>query len=1177
MMDFGSPNSLALISSQIVISGGRICVYLWSKTRRSKTVAGIRLALGLFLVVLTFGAGGVAHADVITVVQQMPATPATPSLYQTNRAPLQPAPLMKLPPGSVFPEGWLREQLVLDAYGLPGRMQEISEYLRTNNNGWVQPGGTGGWEEVPYWLRGYEELGYALKDQAIVNDAVTNWLQKMLLTQVSTGANAGAFGPSPIYTASSGSIDVWPMMPACEALRHYYDYSGNPAVISFMTNYFAWLNTHQYTIGPGWANTRWGDHLETMFWLYNLTGQQFLLTLATNIQNNCGGQWLNGTYSWHNVNFSQGFREPAEYWLLNGQAPTLAATEGDYEQMLSRFGAYPGGGISGDEVCRPGYDDPRQGFETCGHVEMMKSFEILTRITGNPLWADRCEDVAFNRLPTTTPPDHSGVCYVSAANSVQIDNVSKVHDQFNNGTMKMLAFMPGCDQYRCCPHNYAMGWPYFSEELWLATADNGLCASLYAPSLVQAKAGDGSAVTINEVTDYPFSNTVNLTITLNGSQPLNFPLYLRVPRWCVSNEPSLQINGSPVAVSATPLSYIKIQRAWNNGDTVTYQMPMHLGVTTWTTNKNAVSINFGPLDFALPIQENWSMLPLTDPDTNNYDANWPGYQVLPGSAWNYGLALDPANPTNGIQVARSVGPLPSNPFVSTNPIITLKVLAKQIPQWTADVDGVVAQLQSSPTISSQPTQSLTLVPMGSARLRISAFPTIGTGTNAHAWSSTPIFWPVPVASYCNPGDTVNALCDGIEPASSSDTSIQRFTWYNHFGTTEWVEYDYPVPVSVSSAAVYWYNDGGGVRLPSSWELLYQDPFGNWAPVPNSSGYGTQLNSYNTVNFSSVSTRSLRLQAALSPGASAGILEWKVPIDGVSTNPVYVDLRANHFSTGGTIWTNLGVFGNFTGVAAPVLVTNVSYTGIPGVYFNGNGSAFVGPNTVPAIDGNGARSVEVWAYKTNFLTEETALAEGTRGVYAGNLAINWSPNTSWGAAAHWADDVGWPTVAATPSLNQWHYLVYTYDGNNTCLIYVDGGLVATGSVGVLNTASSEPILIGAQRGASNGPPAGQWFQGFINSVRETSGVMSSNAVAANYAMGPLTAAARPVLSLIGAGGNSVSCNWRGWANTWHLCYATNLAAPITWFPMTNSVGSNSGQFQMTAPTDSGARFYQLISP
>lgn len=1117
---------------------------------------------------------GTVQADMITVVQQMPTTSTLTPLYQTNRAPLQPVPFMKLPPGAIIPQGWLRQQLLLDAGGLPGRMEQISEYLAPQN-GWVNTNYANGWEEVPYWLRGYQELGYVLNNQTIINDAVTNWIQKMMATQIVTGTNAGVFGPSSIYI---GANDIWAQMPACEVLRHYYDYSHNPAVITVLTNYFNWLNANQSFIGPGWANPRWGDHLETMYWLYNITGQSFLLNLAVNIQNICGVQWLNGTFSWHNVNFAQGFREPAEYWMQSGNASHRAASENDYDQMMNRFGGYPGGGFSGDEVCRQGYGDPRQGFETCGHVEIMKSLEILMRITGNPVWADRCEEVAFNRLPTTAPPDHSGVCYLSLANSIEIVNQPQLHEQFDDSPQKLLAYMPGCDQYRCCPHNYAMGWPYYAEELWLATMDNGLCASLYAASQVQARVADGSTVTIAEVTDYPFSNMVNLTISVTNSQPLSFPLYLRVPRWCASHTASLQINGTAVPVFATSLSYIEIQRAWSNGDTVTYQMPMQLGVTTWPTNKNAVSINYGPLDFALAIQENWSTL-LTDSDTNNFNSNWPCYQVQSGSPWNYGLVLNPTNLINGIQITFNPGPLPANPFVSTNPTISLSVPARLIPNWTADVDGLVGQLQPSPVISTQALQNVTLIPMGAARLRITTFPTIGTGMNANNWVPTPLFWPTPSASYCNPSDTVVALCDGIGPASSSDTGIQRFTWYGHVGTTERVEYDYSQPVNISSSSVYWYDDGGGVQLPVSWQLLYQDPLGDWLPVPNPSSYGTQTNAYNTTTFSQVTTRSVRLQVVLSSSYAAGILEWQMPIIGVGANPVYVDLRANSVSANGTLWTNQGVLGNFTSVATPVLVTNVLNTGVSGVYFNGNGTAYTGPDSVPAIDGGSARTVEVWACKTNFLTEETMLAEGTRGTYACNMAINWSPNTSWGAAAHWADDVGWPTLNATPSLNHWHYFVYTYDGNNTCDVYVDGSLAATGAVGLLTTAAGEPILVGAQRAASNAPPSSQWFQGYINSIRVSSGVLGSNSVAANYALGPVALPVIPT-GLAGTAGNrQISLAWGpvSGATTYNLWRSTDnggtyqfIATGLTTagYVDTNAVSGRTNYYQVAAENSYG---------
>ena len=72
-----------------------------------------------------------------------------------------------------------------------------------------------------------------------------------------------------------------------------------------------------------------------------------------------------------------------------------------------------------------------------------------------------------------------------------------------------------------------MGWPFFTEESWLATPDNGLCAALYAPTTVKAQVGDGTTVTFVENTTYPFSDTI--TLTLSTPKALAFPLYLRTP------------------------------------------------------------------------------------------------------------------------------------------------------------------------------------------------------------------------------------------------------------------------------------------------------------------------------------------------------------------------------------------------------------------------------------------------------------------------------------------------------------------------------------------------------------------------------------------------------------------------------------------------------------------------
>jgi hypothetical protein len=168
--------------------------------------------------------------------------------------------------------------------------------------------------------------------------------------------------------------------------------------------------------------------------------------------------------------------------------------------------------------------------------------------------------------------------------------------------------------------------------------------------------------------------------------------------------------------------------------------------------------------------------------------------------------------------------------------------------------------------------------MGCARLRISSFPTIGTGPEAFQWKAPPKpAKSLPAsASHCWDSDSVAALSDKISPQSSNDHSIARFTWWDHKGTTEWVQYDFEQAKNISGSSVYFFDDtgSGGCRVPKSWRLLYKD--GNqWKPVSNPSSYGLQKDMFNNVKFAPVRTTSLRLEAQLQPGFSAGILEWKI--------------------------------------------------------------------------------------------------------------------------------------------------------------------------------------------------------------------------------------------------------------------------------------------------------------
>jgi hypothetical protein len=279
------------------------------------------------------------------------------------------------------------------------------------------------------------------------------------------------------------------------ALRSAYEYSGNSAIITLLANYFAFLSRQPAAaFSSGWGATRWGDTIDVLHWLYDRTGDASLLDLVTKIHAN-SANWVGGLPSLHNVNIAQGFREPAQYWVSSGDAAHRAATYTRYADVMGSYGQFPGGGFAGDENARPGYADPRQGFETCGIVEYMASHEILHRITGDPVWADRIEDLAFNSLPAALDPLGRSTHYITSANSIDLDDAAKTLGQFSNG-FAMQAYLAGVDQYRCCPHNYGQGWPYLVEEMWLATPDGGLCAAVYGPSTVTAQVTGGVAVTV---------------------------------------------------------------------------------------------------------------------------------------------------------------------------------------------------------------------------------------------------------------------------------------------------------------------------------------------------------------------------------------------------------------------------------------------------------------------------------------------------------------------------------------------------------------------------------------------------------------------------------------------------------------------------------------------------------
>ena len=668
----------------------------------------------------------------VCVVSQ-PTAKAPNRFYTTNKSPLLTEPLVKLPLGAIRPKGWLRHQLDLMVDGMTGRLAELSAFLDPEN-GWFG-GGNPGWEEQPYWLRGFHDLAVLTGDEHLLAEA-RRWIEAVIQSQDEEGYLGARYHRRVVGANGQAICDLWPHMVMLDAIISHYEHTADPRVLPMMTRFFQFCrdlpeetfipkrckaSPHSPDFGdwkPFIQYDRAGDMLPHIYWLYNHTGQAWLLDLATRFYQHTKppeGEWLDR----HVVHFTQRFRYPGNYYVQSGADWHLQAAEYWYDQHLSTWGQQPRGAFGADECIRPGRVDPRQAIETCAMVEFAKSFYLLGRIAGDCVYADRCEDVMLNHFPAAQTPDLKALHYLTASNQPQLD-ASGNHEYHNKG--RQICYSPHI--YRCCQHNVAMGWPWYAQNLWQATADNGLAAWLYAACDVTARVGDvhccngGILVTIRSQTDYPFDGQVSMEVESPG--PVDFPLYLRVPRWCQGFR--VAVNGQSLDVEALPGTYVRVERTWAAGDTVIIDMPMEIALTRWPRT-GSVTVDRGPLSFSLRIAERWQRCGGTD--------EWPEWEVFPASPWNYGLIVDRDRPEWSLDVVlkREVA---DQPWTVEAAPIEIKARGKRIPGWELE-NETVAELRTSPIRSDQPEEEITLVPLGCARLRMACLPVIGDGPDAQAW------------------------------------------------------------------------------------------------------------------------------------------------------------------------------------------------------------------------------------------------------------------------------------------------------------------------------------------------------------------------------------------------------------------------------------------------------------
>ncbi|MEN6453310.1 MAG: beta-L-arabinofuranosidase domain-containing protein [Prolixibacteraceae bacterium] len=646
------------------------------------------------------------------------------SLYQNNREPLLSKPFIELPLGAVKPEGWLKDQMLRMKNGMTGSLDTLYENVMGPRNGWL--GGDGDvWERGPYWIDGLLPLAYILDDQKL-KDKVQPWIEWTLKSQQPDGY----FGPSVDRGPEPGlqrnnARDWWPKMVVLKFMKQYYDATRDQRVIPFMTNYFQYqlkeLPKTPLDHWTFWGRERGGDNLMVVYWLYNLTGDQFLLELGDLISKQMTDytdlflhkEHMSSLFSVHCVNLAQAMKQPIIRYQATKNREHVDAIQKGYND-LKRTHGWPTGLYGGDELLHTG--NPTQGSELCTAVEMMFSLEKMIEITGNTEWADWLERVTFNALPAQITDNFDARQYYQQLNQVQISRQDRNFVTGYNGTDQLFGLLTG---YPCCTSNLHQGWPKFTQHLWFASEDRGLAALVYSPSTVEAKVATGVNIRIHEETTYPFEESVRFHVALTDKkiESAAFPLHFRIPGWCSKAE--IRVNGK---LWSKPVSgtNAKIYREWKSNDQVELILPMKIDVSRWY-ERSAV-IERGPLVYALKMGEKWNKIQ-DDRKFGDRYGDW-YYEVHPTTPWNYCLKEESLKPDNIEKDFQTIQKdWKGYPWNTENAPVEIKTKGKRMKEWQL-YNGSAGPLPYSPQyqIDTAPEEEITLIPYGCTTLRITEFP-----------------------------------------------------------------------------------------------------------------------------------------------------------------------------------------------------------------------------------------------------------------------------------------------------------------------------------------------------------------------------------------------------------------------------------------------------------------------
>jgi DUF1680 family protein len=451
---------------------------------------------------------------------------------------------------------------------------------------------------------GYIGLGKlvdaAVRLAAYTNDAKVVALKQRLVEEtIKTQESDGYIGAMAVPSRMWGLWDIHEMGYIIYALVSDYHYFGQRRSLDAARKAADYIIRRWAQKPADWPEKyHWASSValtgaeRTLLALYRESGERRYLDFC--VRERALPDWATGIVigrreplEGHSYSYLARCLAQLELYRLMPDEKLLRLSRGAVHFLTARDGMTITGAAGVYEIWTDDQDGRGALGETCSTAYQLRLYDSLLRLEGNPRYGDLIERTIYNALFAAQSPDGRRIRYF-----VPMEGQRQYFPE---------------DNY-CCPGNYRRIVADLPTMVYYR-AGAGLAVNLYTPSQATLALQDGLSLKVRQETDYPTSGRV--VIRLDPSRPANFPLRLRIPRWC--RKAHVAVNGEPWEEPISSGTFLTIEREWSPGDRVTLDMPMALRLVLGRKRQaGRAAVMRGPVVFCLNPSRQKGLVPRKD-------------------------------------------------------------------------------------------------------------------------------------------------------------------------------------------------------------------------------------------------------------------------------------------------------------------------------------------------------------------------------------------------------------------------------------------------------------------------------------------------------------------------------------------------------------------------------------